>query len=75
MDRHYRVGYRLPRKGTTMEAFLETDNLECGMAMAGADMPKKERQEREDFLRNVRKEPVKLKWNKAAEVFEIQADR
>lgn len=58
-----------------MEAFLETDNLECGMAMAGADMPKKERQEREDFLRNVRKEPVKLKWNKAAEVFEIQADR
>lgn len=74
-DQHYRIGYRLPRKGTTMEVFLETSNLACGMAMAGADMPKKEREEQESFLQNVRKEPVKLKWNKTFGVFDIQADR
>jgi hypothetical protein len=74
-DRHYRIGYRLPRKGTTMEVFLETSNLACGMAMAGADMPKQEREEQESFLRNVRKEPVKLKWNKDSGEFDIQADR
>ena len=34
-DRHYRIGYKLPRKGTTMEVFLDTSNIACGMAMAG----------------------------------------
>lgn len=74
-DSSYRIGYRLPRKGTTMEAFLETSNIACGMAMAGDEMPKKERLAREEFLRNVRKEPVKLKWNKSTGMFDLQADR
>lgn len=74
-DQSYRIGYRLPRKGTTMDVFLETSNIACGMAMAGGDMPKKEREEREGFLQNVRKEPVKLKWNKDTGWFEVQADR
>ena len=74
-DTSYRIGYRLPRKGTTMEVFLETSNIACGMAMAGGDMPKKEREEREGFLQNVRKEPVKLKWNKTFGVFDTPLDR
>lgn len=74
-DSHFRIGYKLPRKGTTMEVFLDTSNLVCGMAMSGGDMPKKEREEQESFLQNVRKEPVKLKWDKASGTFAIQADR
>ncbi len=73
--RDYRIGYRLPRKGTTAEAFLDASNIECSMAMAGGDMTKEEREAREEFLRNVRKEPVKLKWNKAKGVFEVQEYR
>jgi hypothetical protein len=71
-DTSYRIGYRLPRKGTTMEVFLETSNIACGMAMMGEGMSKKEREERERFLQNVRKEPVKLKWNKDTGWFDIQ---
>jgi len=74
-DQSYRIGYRLPRKGTTMEVFLETSSIACGMAMAGSDMPKKEREEREGFLRNVRKEPVSLMWNKDTGLFDLQARR
>jgi len=74
-DQSYRIGYRLPRKGTTLEVFLETSNIACGMAMLDGAMPKKEREEREEFLRNVRKEPVKLKWNKGTGRFDLPADK
>jgi hypothetical protein len=55
----YAIGFRLPRKGTTVEAFLDTSSPYCVR----------------ELLKNARLEPVKLKWNKATGRFEIQADR
>jgi len=50
----YSIGFRLPRKGTTVEAFLDTTAPSCA----------------KDLLRNARTEPIKLKWNKAAGRFD-----
>lgn len=71
--RFLKQGYKLPQKGTTLEAFLDAEDLACVLAVAGSEMKKQERDEREELLRNLRKEPVKLKWNKAQGVFEVQA--
>jgi hypothetical protein len=69
--RFLKLGYKLPQKGTTLEAFLDAEDLACSMAVAGGEMTKKEREEQEGFLRNVRKEPVKLKWNKTTGRFDL----
>jgi len=70
-----RIGYRLPQKGTTMEAFLDTADLSCSIAVNDAKTSEKERDDAREFLKNVQKEPLKLKWNKAAGKFSLQADQ
>jgi len=54
----YSIGFRLPRKGTTVEAFLDTSSPFCV----------------KDLLKNARTEPVRLKWIKATGRFEIQGN-
>lgn len=72
---HLRIGYRLPRKGTTVEAFLDASDIACKIATESSVRPASEIAEMEEFLQNVRKDPIKLKWNKATGRFEVQADR
>jgi len=71
--RDYRVGYRLPRKGTTIEAFLDVSTAECAVGAFGDQMSPEKRNAINELLQNVVKEPVKLKWNKAAGKFELPA--
>jgi hypothetical protein len=68
----YSVGYRLPRKGTTVEAFLDTSYISCILEKSSKEMKKQDIDAAREFLKNVRTEPVKLKWNKADGKFELQ---
>jgi len=52
----YAIGYRLPRKGTTVEAFLDTSSPYCV----------------KELLKDMRTDTVKLKWNKASGKFDLQ---
>lgn len=72
---YLQVGYRLPRKGTTVEAFLNASGIACLAAVDDGRRPKKEIDEMKEFLQNVRKEPMKLKWNKAAGRFDPPAEQ
>lgn len=54
----YAIGFRLPRKGTTVEAFLDTSSPFCVR----------------ELLKNARTEPVKLKWNKATGRFDLSGN-
>lgn len=69
-DREYRVGYRLPRKGTTVEAFLDVSTASCELEVFGEQMSAAVRDAHREFLQNVSKEPAKLKWNKAVGRFD-----
>ena len=60
----YSIGFRLPRKGTTMEAFLDTSYIACLLEKGSGEMKKKDIEDAREFFKNVRNEPVKLKWNK-----------
>jgi len=51
----YAIGFRLPRKGTTVEAFLEASAPYCVR----------------EILKNARLEPIKLKWNKTTGRFDL----
>jgi len=70
-----KIGYRLPQKGTTLEAFLYTSTLACSLENFSEGMIAEEREAVREFLRNVSKEPLKLKWNKEAGRFDPPADR
>jgi len=69
----YRLGYKLPRKGTTLEAFLDTSTAACTLGAFGDQLSAASRAAHEKFLANVRKEPVTLKWNKASGHFDPPA--
>ena len=64
------IRYRLPQMGTTVEAFLYAGDLECAISRSGESMAAKERGTRREFLNNLRKEPVKLKWNMETGTFD-----
>jgi hypothetical protein len=72
---YLRIEYRLPQKGTTLEAFLYTSLLACSLENFSEGMTAREREAAREFLRNVRKEPVRLKWNKASGRFDLPADK
>ncbi len=69
--RDSRVGYKLPQKGTTVEAFLDVSTAECAVGAFGGQMSPEQRNAYKDFLQNAVKEPVKLKWNKATGSFDL----
>ena len=71
----YAIGYRLPRKGTTVEAFLDTSYISCMLEKSSKDMKKKDIDAAREFLKNVRTEPVKLKWNKVSGRFEQSSEQ
>jgi hypothetical protein len=70
-NQDYRIGYKLPQKGTTVEAFLDFETASCGLGVFGEQMSPAQRNAYKDFLQNVSKEPVKLKWNKASGRFDL----
>jgi len=70
-----KIGYRLPQKGTTLEAFLYTSTLACSLENFSEGMTAEERDAVREFLKNVGKEPLKLKWNKGTGRFDPPGDK
>jgi len=64
------IGYRLPRFGTMTEVFIYAGDITCSLESFGGDMAVKEREARREFLKNLLKEPVKLKWNMETGAFD-----
>ncbi len=71
----YSIGFRLPQKGTTVEAFLDTSYISCMLEKSSKELTKKDIDVAREFLKNVRTEPLKLKWNKDTGRFEIQTEK
>ncbi len=69
------IGYRLPQKGTTAEAFLDASTLACTLDNFSNNLDKTYLQDAKEFLQNVRKDPLKLKWNKATGRFDPPAEQ
>jgi hypothetical protein len=70
-DQDYRVGYKLPQKGTTVEAFLDVETASCALGVFGDQMTPAQRNADKAFLQNVSKETMKLTWSKTSGKFDL----